>query len=117
MLLNCTSRKQVEKVLPKFIKRWPSAASFMYAVDNDVIELCKTLGFATRRTQNLKAMTERYVASNWQHASELPGVGEYASRCWEIFCLGQLSDGAPKDHALVRYHAWARNQVSSNIQL
>jgi methyl-CpG-binding domain protein 4 len=108
MMLNCTSRKQVEKVLPEFLKRWPGPQQFMEAPVTEVVDLCRPLGFANRRTINLKKMTEAYLAGGWQHARELPGIGEYAAAAWEIFCLGVFSEDPPKDHALVQYHEWAR---------
>lgn len=106
MMLNCTSRKQVERVFPEFIKRWPTPGVFMGADLVEVAELCKPLGFANRRTQNIKKMTERYVAAPWTHARELPGIGEYAARAWEIFCNNELGTETPNDGALSRYHAW-----------
>lgn len=113
MMLNCTSRKQVERVLPEFRRRWPTPQAFMKADVIDVADLCRPLGFANRRTVNLKKMTERYLAGPWQHARELPGVGEYGARAWEIFCLGSLGDEAPKDHALVRYFEWRKHHDRS----
>lgn len=106
MLLNCTTRKQVEKILPQFIERWPTPEEFTKANAADVEELCRSLGFAKRRTKNLMQMTEYYLKRTWKHASELPGIGDYASRTWEIFCQGKLGTEAPKDHALVRYWNW-----------
>lgn len=113
MMLNCTSRKQVERVLPEFRRRWPTAQDFMRADLNDVAVLCRSLGFANRRSIALKKMTERYLAGPWQHARELPGVGEYGARAWEIFCLGELGDTVPKDHALVRYFEWRKHHDRS----
>lgn len=106
MLLNQTSRKQVEKVLPEFIRRWPTPQAFLGAADSDVAGLCKPLGFANRRTDNLKKMSRHFIAADWTDVRELPGVGEYAARAWEIFVLDQLGTEAPKDHALVRYWEW-----------
>lgn len=105
-MLNCTSRKQVEKVLPEFINRWPSPHHFLEAPVADVVGLCRPLGFANRRTVNLKKMTQAYVAGGWKHARELPGIGDYAAAAWEIFCLGVFQDEPPKDHALVQYWRW-----------
>jgi methyl-CpG-binding domain protein 4 len=108
MMLNCTSRKQVEKVLPEFMRRWPGPGDFIKADDSEVIALCKPLGFAKRRTANLKKMTEMYLATDWTHVRQFPGIGEYAARAWEIFCTGNLGDEPPKDHALVKYYWWAK---------
>ena len=44
---------------------------------------------------------------------ELPGVGEYAARTYEIFCKGDLGDVPPADHSLVKYWNWARNKRKS----
>lgn len=106
MMLNCTSRKQVEKVLPEFLKRWPTPEAFAVAEVADIVTLCKPLGFANRRTANMKRMTEAYLGNTWDDVRELPGIGEYAARAFEIFCLGKLGDEAPKDHALVQYWRW-----------
>lgn len=107
MMLNCTQRKQVERVLPEFIRRWPTPQAFLAASPQDVVDLCKLLGFATRRTVNLIMMTEHYLNEPWSDVRELPGVGEYAARAYEIFCLSKLGDSPPKDHALVQYWEWA----------
>lgn len=109
MMLNCTSRKQVEKVLPDFKRRWPTPQKFLNARDEDVVEVCRSLGFANRRTKNLKRMTQRFLAAPWSDPRELPGVGEYAARAYEIFCEGKLGTIAPEDHALTKYWRW-RNQ-------
>ena len=107
MMLNCTSRKQVDRVMPEFRRRWPSPAAFLAAPDADVVGLTRPLGFANRRTTNLKKMTAAYLAGGWQHARELPGVGAYAAAAWEIFCAGKLPAECPNDHALTQYWHWA----------
>ncbi len=106
MMLNCTTRKQIEKVFPSFIKRWPTPQAFMEAKEEDVASLCRPLGFANRRTKNLMRMTERFLTSDWSDPRELPGVGEYAARSYEIFCMGKVGNTDPNDHALTRYWLW-----------
>jgi endonuclease III len=110
MLLNCTTRTQVEKVLPEFRRRWGNPKQFLAAPIAEIIELCRPLGFANRRTINLRKMSEAYLAGGWKHASELPGIGEYGARCWEIFCQGEIGDTVPKDHALMDYWRWYKHQ-------
>lgn len=118
MLLNCTTRKQVEKVLPEFIKRWPTPRCFVRARRSQVMALIGPLGFVSRRTDNLMKMTHSYLAGQWEHAQELPGIGAYAARAWEIFCRGELGNEPPKDHALTQYWHWMkkheRKQLSSS---
>jgi len=112
MMLNCTSRKQVERVLPEFIRRWPDPQAFLTATTYEVAALCRPLGFAQRRTEGLFRMTRAFVAGGWTDARELPGIGEYAARAWRIFCRDELGDEAPDDHALTKYYRWRkRHQV------
>lgn len=110
MMLNCTSRKQVEKVLPSFLKRWPSAQDVAEADQVEMALAIKTLGFSTRRSVGLVKMAAAYVKKDWKHARELPGIGAYAGASWEIFCQGTLPIEAPRDHALTQYFHWAVKQ-------
>lgn len=93
-------------MLPEFIKRWPSPSTFIRSNRVEVMEVCRSLGFAERRGENMMKMTHTYLAAPWQHASELHGIGEYGARAWEIFCQGIIGDEAPSDHALVDYWRW-----------
>lgn len=111
-MLNCTTRKQVEKVLPEFVKRWPTPQAFFAADNVDVATLIQPLGFCRRRTVALKKMTELYLTGPWSDPRELPGIGEYGARAWEIFCKGDLGSEPPKDHALVQYWEWAKQRGS-----
>lgn len=113
IMLNCTSRKQVEGVLPEFISRWPTPQRFLTSDRYSVVELCKPLGFANRRTDNLLKMTRRFVSNDWTHARELPGIGEYAARAWEMFCMGELGDEPPRDGALTVYYGWLKQARST----
>ena len=111
MMLNRTSRKQVEPVLAVFSKRWPTPETFLSAKREDVVAVVTTLGFKNRRTDSLLKMTAMYVQHQWTHVSELPGIGDYASRAWEMFCAGTLGVEPPNDHALVKYYSWAKEQA------
>lgn len=108
MMLNCTTRKQVEKVLPEFMKRWPTHRQFIYADKLEVADVIRSLGFANRRSDNLVKMTKRYIAGPWEHASELPGIGEYGARCWEMLFRCEAGKTIPSDHALVVYWDYVR---------
>lgn len=111
VLLNCTTRKQVEKVLPEFVKRWPGPKQFILADRIEVATLIQPLGFCRRRTVALMKMTNMYLLPDlWEHARELPGIGEYGAAAWEIFCQGVFSAEPPKDHALVQYWEWYRDR-------
>lgn len=107
-MLNCTARRQVEKVLPEFFRRWGSPSTFLSAEKSEVSELISSLGFKNRRTDRLFEMTRAYEGREWSHVSKLPGVGEYAARMWEIFFCGKLGDDPPNDGALVLYWKWRK---------
>lgn len=108
LMLNCTSRKQVEKIIPEFFQRWSDPSSFLAANVDEVSDLISPLGFRNRRTQRLFEMTKAYVDKSWSHVSELPGIGEYASRMWEIFFENNIGNEPPKDGALVLYWSWRK---------
>lgn len=110
MLLNCTSRKQVEQVFPTFISRYPTPEILLQTSQDEIAMLCKPLGFANKRTQQLFKMSHHYLNVPWHHARELPGIGEYAARAWEIFCKNDLGMTTPKDHALVTYYNWRHEE-------
>lgn len=108
MMLNCTSRKQAERVIPKFFNRWPTPQSLLEAEQADVTETISSLGFKNRRTQGLLKMSAAYVKRSWNDPRELPGIGEYGARAWEIFFANKLGDEPPADGALVLYWKWRK---------
>jgi methyl-CpG-binding domain protein 4 len=108
VMLNCTTRKQVEKILPKFFSLWPRAEELLKSNPEDIAETIATLGFKNRRTKNLLSMSRLYLEREWKDPRELPGIGEYGARAWEIFCADKLGDEPPKDGALVLYWEWRK---------
>lgn len=49
MLLNCTSRKQIEKIWSTFAARFPTPQSLIDASEDDVRSIVAPLGFKDRR--------------------------------------------------------------------
>jgi methyl-CpG-binding domain protein 4 len=117
IMLNQTQRKQVEKVWPVFTKRWPTPQQFIQAPTCAVTEAVKPLGFGNRRTKNLQGMTRIYLCAPWEHASDLPGIGQYGARAWEIFCQGKLGEVSPNDHALEQYWRWVSARRDDTVVL
>ena len=177
IMLNCTTRTQMESVMWEFFKRWPNPSSFLEADPTVVAELIRPLGFKNRRTERLRRFSQGFLelwesaasqrsrsqssgessvassrpssaqsspcqpraeASSTSHPRQksqstsiltisptgqvvpsgeairqLYGIGEYAARAYEIFCLGLAGDEAPEDHALVKYWEWFREQASA----
>jgi len=109
VMLNCTSRKQVEKVLPTFFKMWPTPQDVLAAESHEMSEIVSSLGFKNRRTETLKKLAKAYLKKEWTHVNELPGIGDYASRMWEMFFLNFLGDQQPHDGALTLYWKWRKH--------
>jgi methyl-CpG-binding domain protein 4 len=107
-MLNCTTRRQVEKVINEFFEEWPTPLACATANVSDVSTVIKSLGFANRRANNLVKMSHEFMEHTWKHARELTGIGDYAARAWEIFCLGKLGDDEPNDGALSVYWKWRK---------
>lgn len=107
IMLNRTSRKQVEKVWPKFVDKFPTPTHLLHSSESEISDLISPLGFKNRRAHSIMKMTECYLCSNWDSADQLPGIGDYGFRSWEIFIKGKLGDSEPKDHALNVYWRWA----------
>jgi methyl-CpG-binding domain protein 4 len=108
MFLNCTSRKQVEKILPRFFDLWPTPKDLLASDRNVLVEVIKPLGFANRRAENIVKMSAAFSQGDWNDIKELPGIGEYAAAAYGIFCLGLLGSEPPKDGALVKYYNWRK---------
>ena len=88
ILLNLTTRKQVETVIYDLFNKWPDAISLSKANERDLSELLKPLGMYKRRAKSLKRMSGEYLANSWNTAKDLYGCGKYADDCWRIFCQG-----------------------------
>jgi len=108
MMLNCTSRKQVEKVLPSFFSKWSCPDDLILAEIDEITETIAPLGFKNRRTKNILDMSTSYIKNSWKDPRDLPGVGEYAARAWEMFCKNDLGENPPEDGALVLYWNWRK---------
>lgn len=116
-LLNLTTRRQVCQVMPEIIKGWPSPESLAIADENELGAVITPLGLKNRRVKNLIAMAKEYTRGSWGDPRDLPGIGEYGARAYEIFILGKLGIVASKDGSLARYWRWAhlcREQVKLN---
>jgi methyl-CpG-binding domain protein 4 len=108
LLLNQTTRKQLDKVIDTFFKLWPDPQSLIEASLEDISEVIKPLGFWRRRPKTLKKFTEQYLLGGWKQPIELYGCGKYANDAWLIFVQGDWRSVSPQDHALNKYHDWLR---------
>jgi hypothetical protein len=102
LLLNRTRGKQVRAVLDRVFSKWPTAESLKDANVAELSDELRSLGFQNRRSRTMIRFADAYLRE-WHDVEELPGIGEYASDCWRIFFLEELSDEAPKDGPLSDY--------------
>ncbi len=109
IMLNQTSRKQVDRVLPEFVRAFPTPQALLESQDGDIENVIRSLGFCNRRASILRSMTRAYLHTSWSDVRQLPGVGEYAHRAHSIFCAGEIGDIEPKDGSLVKYWRWLKN--------
>jgi endonuclease III len=108
MFLNCTTRKQAEKILPILFKKWPHPQDLMSCDIEELRSIIKPLGFANRRSISIIRMSKSFLFDDWKDPRDLPGIGEYAGSAYDIFCKGVLGDSPPKDKALVKYYYWRK---------
>ena len=109
IMLNCTSRKQVDRVRDEFFKKYPDANVAKEADRAEMAELIASLGFKNRRANTIVRFSNDWVNQEWSEPSELYGIGKYAQDSWEIFQKGNLNV-EPTDGVLNQYLAWALNQ-------
>jgi len=103
VLLNLTTREQVDRVVWKLFDRYPTPESMADADENKLAYMIRSLGMQHRRSLVLIRMSREYVEGDWTTPIDLYGCGKYADDSWRILFLGQWRNVQPEDHALVRY--------------
>ena len=117
LLLNQTSRKQVEPMIAEFFKEYPDPESMTLANEEKLKNHLRPLGLSNRRAKTLIRFSREYLAGAWDAAIELYGCGKYANDTWRIFCVGDWKNVQPNDHALNDYHGWFQtNSTSYNTE-
>jgi methyl-CpG-binding domain protein 4 len=104
LLLNLTTRKQVDGVIYRLFDEYPDPSALMEADLQDLQDLIKPLGMWRKRAKTLKRFSKEYLSGEWGEAKDLYGCGKYADDSWKIFCRGSWRDVEPNDHALNMYH-------------
>jgi A/G-specific adenine glycosylase len=94
VMLRKTTARQVDRVWPEFMARFPDPASLAEASVEDVERLLAPLGIR-RRARDLveiaRAIAARpdEVLSEPSRLAQLPGVGRYIAGCVAAFCYGR----------------------------
>ena len=116
LLLNQTSRKQLDQMIDSFFDKYPNAISMTYADHDELKDLIRPLGMYNKRANTLLRFSEEYLSKGWVSPMELYGCGKYANDTWRIFCKGEWRDVTPDDHALNDYHTWLRKENSRELK-
>jgi len=107
IMLNCTSRKQVDRIRDRFFELYPEPESAIGADPEVMAEVISHLGFKNKRTAAIRRFSRDWVELKWTEPKELYGIGKYAQDSWEIFQKGNLGV-EPNDGVLNKYLAWAK---------
>jgi endonuclease III len=108
LLLNVTTRTQVDKVWPTLFKEAPDPESLLKMDVERLKEIITPLGLKNRRAERLRQMSAAFGKVSHE---KLPGVGLYAYQSDRIFFHDDLLKGTEvKDGALTKYLNWRRKQ-------
>ncbi len=110
LLLNLTTRAQVDKVVDNLFRKYPGPVNMTMANESDLHSIIKSLGLVNKRVKTLKRFSEEYLTKDWETPKELYGCGKYADDAWRIFCRGDWKDVTPSDHALNDYHRFLKKR-------
>ena len=114
LLLNQTTRKQLDKVIEEFFTRWPTPQKLLESSAEEIGSVLKPLGFWRRRPKTLLKFSKEYIEKDWKEPIELHGCGKYANDAWHIFIVGDWKVIQPQDHALNAYHDWLKERNEIN---
>jgi len=105
IMLNLTTRKQVDKVRHKLFDNYPTPQALAKARLTELSELLMPLGMQYKRAATLKRFSQEYI-DGFVDPIELHGIGKYAKDSWEIFQNNNLNV-QPTDKVLNLYLATA----------
>lgn len=104
ILLNQTTRTQVDKVRNELFDMWPDAIEMGNADPLSLAEMIKPLGLYNRRAKTLIKFSQDWTDKDWKEPIELHGIGKYAQDSWEIFQNNNFTT-QPTDKELISYLA------------
>lgn len=107
ILLNQTTRKQLDIVRTELFTKYPDPSSISSANLEELSKILKPLGFQNKRAKTLVKFSSEYLL-DWKDVKQLYGIGKYASDAYEIF-VKQNYDIEPNDGALNKYLNWLRS--------
>lgn len=109
ILLNQTSRKQVDLVRDEFFKIWPSPESVKEEDFEKMRDLIAPLGFKNKRADGIIRFSREFLEKDWKDPIELYGIGRYGQDSYDIFFRDKIIEN-PSDHVLKDYVQWKKEQ-------
>lgn len=100
ILLNQTTRRQVDRVRGILFAMWPTPEAMTKADLEQLATVLHPLGFQNRRAEKLKALSQRWIEiADWLGPNDwgediiagLPGVGPFALDSYRIFHLNDFT--------------------------
>ena len=101
VMLNLTTRKQVDKVRDPLFNRYPHAVTMAFCNEEELSKILEPLGMQNKRALALKRLSLQYVRG-FENPKELYGIGQYGVDSWEIF-QNKNYDISPTDKVLKKY--------------
>ena len=105
IMLNLTTRKQVDKIRHKLFKKYPTPEDMSVADYEDLSTILMPLGMQHKRAVTLMRFSKEYI-DGFVDPINLYGIGKYAKDSWEIFQNNNLNV-QPTDKVLNLYLATA----------
>jgi methyl-CpG-binding domain protein 4 len=102
ILLNQTTRTQVDRVREDLFLLWPDPLEMASADPEEIARVIKPLGLYNRRARTLIKFSREWTEKDWREPIELPGIGQYAQDSWEIFQKNNY-EIQPTDKELIGY--------------
>ena len=115
ILLNQTTRKQVDKVREELFEKWSTPEIMASADIEELREVIRPLGFYNKRSKTLVRFSKEWNDTVLiEDPSKLHGIGQYAKDSWTIFVEhGEVKN--PSDHVLKDYVKWQEQNLRDSI--
>ena len=76
---------QVRKVLPGFFLLYPNAKSVKECHEEQIADILRSLGLQRKRAGLIISLSKRYLAGDWTHVTELPGIDKWVDLTLNLF--------------------------------
>lgn len=77
LLIHRSPLVQVRKVLPGFFLLYPDAESVKEHHKEQIADKLRSLGLQWKRAALIIELSKHYLAGDWTHVTELPGIGKW----------------------------------------